>query len=256
VEHPLKNPTNLRDTKYANHRKDMKFYDILLKKSDNRFYDYDLYDERTRALKQTELGFIEGFRVTDEDQTNKISAEEEKRIFDEKLKVEFAQGYEQGFQEGVSLTSEKLAAPLAALNQILVEVVQLRAQSLKDAEEQVVTLSIAIAEKIIGHEIETRSLEIIKHTINSAMAGLVIDTSVTVLLNPIDHLLLNEAGEAYLRQLTEKEKLVFKEDDQIPQGGCLLRTSNVEVSHHLGEQFAALVEELRLNLQNAGPEEF
>ncbi len=112
------------------------------------------------------------------------------------------------------------------------------------AESDVIALVMEIAEKVIGkmvHEHRAAILAIVRQAIESSLGD-----RLTVRLNPEDYKAIHEQT-AELRELVDRSKrLVFKEDESISQGGCVVETEVGVIDAQLETQLRAIRKALEL----------
>jgi flagellar assembly protein FliH len=155
-----------------------------------------------------------------------------------------AEGYEAGYAAGLAQAQaeqQAMAQQLAAL----------AGQALLDAhhyaatlEEQLVALSLAVAEKVIERELQTDPA-LVEGVIRAALAEVQDATIVAVLVHPDDQALLEERWDALVRQalpaavaLREVPQLVS--DESVQPGGCVIQTRVGQVDAQLATKLAEL----------------
>ncbi len=143
------------------------------------------------------------------------------------------EGYDLGYQEGLQQGLEMLQ-----------RVKELRQKLFDDNEREMVKLVFEIAEKIIGREFREND-KAIMNVIRLAISDAVGD-KIVVHLNPQDYEKIKK-NEAELYQKIESGKtLVFREDDTVKVGGCIVETDIGTIDAQLDTQLNAIKKALGL----------
>jgi len=143
------------------------------------------------------------------------------------------EGHDLGYQEGLQQGLEMLQ-----------RVKELRQKLFDDNEREMVKLVFEIAEKIIGREFREND-KAIMNVIRLAISDAVGD-KIVVHLNPQDYEKIKK-NEAELTQKIESGKtLVFREDDTVKIGGCVVETDIGTIDAQLDTQLNAIKKALGL----------
>ncbi|KAB2839223.1 hypothetical protein F9K50_07925 [bacterium] len=143
------------------------------------------------------------------------------------------EGHDLGYQEGLQQGLEMLQ-----------RVKDLRQKLFDDNEREMVKLVFEIAEKIIGREFREND-KAIMNVIRLAISDAVGD-KIVVHLNPQDYEKIKK-NEAELYQKIESGKtLVFREDDTVKVGGCVVETDIGTIDAQLDIQLNAIKKALGL----------
>lgn len=162
-----------------------------------------------------------------------------------------AKGYEDGYKQGIADAQQKTDAAVAQgamqMQQMVDELAGQRKAILANMEAEVAMLSMAIAEKIVGHI--ARSYEpLILHTVGRALALLSAEEGVVVHLHPDDRRALESHWQTPGHEGVPAPgtwRLVT--DSTIDRGGCLLTCGPTTVDARLSTQLRGLVEGLQLS---------
>jgi type III secretion system HrpE/YscL family protein len=140
---------------------------------------------------------------------------------------------ERAYQDGY-------AAALGELNRHLLEACARRDRLLAEAEQEILRLSVRIAEKIVGHELDRNQaiVEIVKTALRQARQS----RTVTIRLNPSDLPIMQAARERLGRpdQLDVNRFIELVADPQIGGGGCVIETESGTIDARLETQFRIL----------------
>ena len=151
---------------------------------------------------------------------------------DEKIRKQI---YDQGFAAGVALQKEQSLTTLNALSQTLREVGDLKKKLLAGAEEQMLSLVLAVAEKVIYEEVSGNS-QVILGVLREAVRGVVDREGMKISLNPQDYLFMMDMKEGFLQEFSGLKNITFEEDRELQRGGAILETIAGEVDARLEQR--------------------
>jgi flagellar assembly protein FliH len=155
-----------------------------------------------------------------------------------------AQGYEAGYKQGIGDGQKKmdtlLAGKAAQIQQILEEVATERSTTLVQVESEIVALSLAIAEKIIGHVAHTHEALIV-HMVNRAIAELTSIGPLLLRVHPEDASFLEQFWQDKHKNDQESHQWRLIADPQIERGGCLIVCGSTTIDARLSTQFDNIV---------------
>lgn len=156
----------------------------------------------------------------------------------------FEAGYQQGIAEGLAVGEQAFVEGVAEVQAVLEAIGQERSRLLLHAEQEVASLAMAIAEKVVGR-LAQESRELILHTVNRALDELTISGPFTLRVHPDDAAYLERSwqgvdsrGEAYDWKLAP--------DPTIEPGGCLLICGPSRVDARLSSQLKSILNGLAL----------
>lgn len=162
---------------------------------------------------------------------------DERRLADVEREA-FTKGYAQGERSGEEAATVRAEAVLWRLTQTLEELGSLREQMISKTERQVVQLALAIAARIVHHEVA------VDHELLVAMARVALDRlgdrkSATIRLNPQDF------AAAGVDRLVGKAAVEIVADATVNRGGCRVESDfgliDVAVAAQLAEITTALL---------------
>ncbi len=153
----------------------------------------------------------------------------EKRNEDARIKDESkASGYEEGYQLGLVQAEEKLKEQYEDMfNQaqsILKEAFRLKEQIIEESEEELIELSITIAEKIIRRELESNQ-DIVKNMVKEILRRTKEYEKISIFVPPDYHTYMQGAREELLAELSGQVELMIFPDPSILENGCIIKTS-------------------------------
>jgi flagellar assembly protein FliH len=164
-----------------------------------------------------------------------IRAEAEKIKGDiEKVREEARkQGFAAGEAEGKARTTEAL-----------VSLEHKREQFYADAEPEIVRLAVAVAEKVIGIIANERP-DVVKDVVRQALERSIGDR-IVVRLNPEDYATVMSENYEFKDVIDRTKRIMFKEDEGIVKGGCVVETEVGTIDAQLETQMEAIKKALEL----------
>ncbi|MFO1464571.1 MAG: FliH/SctL family protein [bacterium] len=151
----------------------------------------------------------------------------------EEMEKSKRQGYDLGYQEGLQQGLEMLQ-----------RVKELRQKLFDDNEREMVKLVFEIAEKIIGREFRENDkaiMNVIRLAISDAVGE-----KIVVHLNPQDYEKVKKNEAELLQKIESGKTLVFREDDTVKVGGCVVETDIGTIDAQLDTQLNAIKKALGL----------
>jgi len=142
-------------------------------------------------------------------------------------------GYAEGESKGMAQATKKL-----------VELEHLREKFFKSVEGDVIMLSMEIAEKVIG-KLAKENPELIKSVVRLAIERSLGDR-IFVRLNPQDYGRIMSAQGDFKDILDRTKRLVFREDETIAEGGCIVESEVGTIDAQLDLQLDAIRKALEI----------
>jgi flagellar assembly protein FliH len=131
----------------------------------------------------------------------------------------FAKGFAQGEKAGLEAAARRGDAMLRRLTQTLDEMTTLRAQMIRDTEQQMVSLALAVARRIMHREVSL-DRDLLIAIARVALDRLGEDAKISVHLNPDDY----AATEAARTREWEGTQVSVVADARVPRGGCRIES--------------------------------
>lgn len=200
-------------------------------------------------------GKIEGHALAVREVEQKLQAEldvKREQLFQEAYKLGQQQGFANGQKEGLTLAQndaaelkENLHQHLAQFEQILASLPAQLDNYMRDAEDELVTLSFAAVTKILGESLSSETA--IRELINSLVKQHLTDTEFAVHLHPDDYALMvaansgSTAGAASAAgKITGPCQFRWVSDANIKLGGLIIRSSEQSLDARLDFQVEVL----------------
>ena len=148
------------------------------------------------------------------------------------------EGFRSGREEGLRQASEEQGACTQSLARVAAGVLVESEDFLRSLEQEVLDLSLAVAEKVIEHEARI-DRTIVLGVIRGALEEVRGATVVEVHLNPKDYDLVAERWQQVAPEsVLERGQLVA--DDRIQEGGCVIETLTGRVDAQLASKLDRL----------------
>lgn len=135
--------------------------------------------------------------------------------------------YERGRRDGEKALSEQLLRQRGELIELQNGVLSSLRHSINDVTRECEGAMIALALEIAGKIVADLpiSSEMVEAAVREALANVEQNTTLTVLLNPMDYELLQQANAPTLLQDVGGERLKFQTSPQVTRGGCMIQTN-------------------------------
>ncbi|MBD3182257.1 hypothetical protein GF312_08195 [Candidatus Poribacteria bacterium] len=159
------------------------------------------------------------------------------------------EAYESGYKEGKKTAGEdieEIAGNMAkAFRDGLVEMASLRDNILNRAEDDLVRLSVFIAEKLLYRELEQHPeaiLDIVTKTVRSIRNA----KHIVIRLNPDDINIAEEFFSDITENIKNNSELILQEDPDLESGGCIIETDTNIIDMSLDARMESLNESLNI----------
>lgn len=139
--------------------------------------------------------------------------------------------------------ADRVATFNAALERLVAETNDAKADWLRRWEQSAVAVATAVAERIIRREISQRpeiSLDLIREALQLAAGA----ADVTLHLNPDDYELLGANADTLANSLGRLAPTEIVADPNVTPGGCVVQTSLGHIDQQIESQLARIQEEL------------
>ncbi|MFQ5693869.1 MAG: FliH/SctL family protein, partial [Nitrospinota bacterium] len=154
-----------------------------------------------------------------------------------------------GEAEGREAGREAFLRVSAAFREGLEQLNRLREDILRENEEHLAAVAVAVAERVIHREVQTDP-GVVRSVVRAALAAAAELDEVTVALHADDVELIREEAEDLVAAFDHLRNLHLAAEPGIERGGCIVRTPCGDVEARIPMQFDAIVEALRSALPN------
>ncbi len=179
-------------------------------------------------------------------------------ITDEDLQRYQEESYQRGLQDGKNLAERGLLNVFKGLRTAAEDLQLLRERVLRDSEDDLLSLTLAIARKVIKREVAQDRL-IILLLIRTALRNLNEKDELLIRVHPDDHALLTTSQNEALKGELAAVKFTLKADPTVEVGSCQVETERGTVDAgfeaQLDEIYRRLIEERTDSMTAAEPAE-
>lgn len=154
--------------------------------------------------------------------------------------------YERGLRDGEKALSEQLIRQRGELIELQNGVLNSMRQSIADVTRECEGAMIALALEIAGKLVADLPItsEMVEASVREALASVEQNSSLVVLLNPMDYELLQQANAPVLLSNVGGERMKFQPSPQVSRGGCMIQTNFGIVDARRETKLAALQKSL------------
>ncbi len=196
--------------------------------------DEDIIDE----LKHSEQALSGEKPQTAEISEEELIAKEKEKIGGIISKIE-QEAYEEGFSAGEAAGREMGLKKLDTIENILLNLVHnvnhLKKQILKESEEDMLTIALAVARQIVRKEVMENPEVIIKN-IQTAIKKIGQTEKVLIRLHPDDYEVISQDAEDLLGPMKQNVRLRFETDAELMPGDCVVEGEERMVDARLKNQ--------------------
>lgn len=178
-----------------------------------------------------------------------IANENAKKIFQESkeegydagyemgLEKGYKEGYEAGYKEGKEEANKLIEEALCIKN----DYIKTRSNLLKELEQEIIQLVIAIYEKVIYKKVEEDE-ELIVSLIANGIDNLEVSEKLTIIVSKEDYEMVNRSKDIILAKASLINDLEIRVNSNMEKGDCILETSKGSVDVSIKDQLKEVKE--------------
>jgi flagellar assembly protein FliH len=151
----------------------------------------------------------------------------------------FKKGYEDGYFKGKAAALDEASRSLAMINKATQELENYRAQVLHEAQQDIVKMALAVAEKVLHKEIMTDPRTVV-NVVKNAVSKVGFKRRFTISVNPLDIEVIESAGPEVSAMIDNLESIKFRPDPKIEPGGCIVQTESGTIDAQVDRQYAEI----------------
>jgi flagellar assembly protein FliH len=167
------------------------------------------------------------------------------------------QAYIRGFNKGEKAGLESGAKKIESLRRMLDEAVEAlrhaRNRIQRDTEKEILELVLAVAGRIVGHEVQTNR-EAIVAVVREALQKVENQDTVVIKINPADIDFLDRLRLPFSGHSRNPDGYRIEADDSIGIGGCLIETDGGDIDARIESRLRIVGETFRKKLGQGIPE--
>jgi flagellar assembly protein FliH len=167
------------------------------------------------------------------------------------------QAYIRGFNKGEKAGFESAAEKIASLKRMLDEAVEAlrhaRKKIQRDTEKEILELVLAVAGRIVGHEVQTNR-EAVVAVVREALQRVENQDTVVIKMNPADIDFLDRLRLPLSNLSRNPDDLRIEADESVGIGGCLVETDGGDIDARIESRLRTVGEAFRKKLGQDLPE--
>ncbi len=180
---------------------------------------------------------------------NKSSSQLDNKMTEYEEKT-YKQGFMEGEKEGMASAQKKVEPIINNLKQVLLEVEKIKNNIYRNAEKNTVDLAMAIAGKILCHEVSTNE-KVVFGVVREAIKKVSDHEDITIKVNPLDYKVLKNPEYNIPELLNYTGNAKIKKDEFIQRGGCIIETGLGFIDATIGNQRQVVEEIFESEIQNS-----
>ncbi len=198
-----------------------------------------------RTIKQAKLA--DSTFVLEDLVRQTFSRNEVERMLDKREKDSYEKGHNKGRADGLKEGEVKsyenaraeVEGKLALVEDLLRELNQTRDKILTESQEDIVTLAMVIASKIVHAEV--KQSDVIETNVREAIKMAADRHSIRIRLNPADVAAIDACRKTFFDSIKNLDRIDIVDDDEIIPGGCVVEAGEGSIDARLDSQ----MEEIR-----------
>lgn len=192
---------------------------------------------------------VEEAALNGEETTQPIKGPSVEEIEENAFQRGYAEGQKIGFESGI----KKVDPVIHSLRQALVQLQNIRQEIHQEIEKELARLALAIAKKIVCHEVRTKQ-ETVVCVAREALSRVENPGKIKIKLNPEDLQFINNTKSQFSQFLHNVDHIRFEAADCIERGGCLIETDSGDIDARIETQFQAIEETFQTQFGKPTPE--
>jgi flagellar biosynthesis/type III secretory pathway protein FliH len=161
-----------------------------------------------------------------------------------------AEGLVEGQNKGFEQGAQKIKPLLSSVEEALIQLNKIREETYEQIEKEVVELALAIAQKVICHEITT-DRETVVCVAREALAKVDDPGKIKIKMSPADLQFINETKDQLSNLISDIDNVTLEAEDSIQSGGCVIETDLGEIDARIEKQLQAVEESFRSTMEKS-----
>lgn len=185
---------------------------------------------------------------------NEVEEDLEKRKEEEKREAELKavadEAYSNGrldaeksYEQELNEIKNRNVSLVTMLQNVAKEFIEKRERLWEESESEIIKLILMIADKVVGYEINSNSLNVAQHVLKDAISYAKEKRIIAVRFSGADAKKVNELGEINITN----ENIKFIEDTTISPGGCVIDTNFGSIDSRIETRWEEIVKTLSEN---------
>ena len=160
-------------------------------------------------------------------------------------------GYAEGQKAGIELGSRAIEPVAESLHRVIEQFETIRSQTYQNIESEVVELALAIARKIVCHEVKINR-DVVVCVAREALSKVENPGKVKIKMSPADLELIQNTKTQLAKLQDNIQHVTFEASDDIEPGGCFIETDLGDIDARIEKQFQAVAESFQTEQKKSG----
>ncbi len=157
------------------------------------------------------------------------------------------EGFVKGEKAGAASERQKLQVVFETVEKAAEELGKRRKELYLDAERAAVELALAIAARVVSHEVSANQ-ETIVGVLKRALEKVIDQEKIKIRINTLDLQLVNESGFGVSNVNDQVREVIMEGDNTISRGGCIIETGFGSIDARIESQLQAVEDLLKAEM--------
>lgn len=155
----------------------------------------------------------------------------------------YQDGYQSGIEEGKKDAIDNFKAEFEKLGELHNDLIDLKYETYKKNENNIVELAMTIAEKIIKRDLKGDK-DLVRRNLEEALKKVPISKKLVIIVNWEDLEYIKSIKDDLLSEIHGVERIEIIEDKSLERGGCILETSIGTIDASISSQLDTIFERI------------
>lgn len=161
----------------------------------------------------------------------------------------YKEGYQKGYSKGKDAAAEESKNGILMLNQVIDELKAYKVEILAGAQDDIIKMAMAVAERILHKEIMTDPMAVVS-VVKNAIGKVSFKKQFVISVNPLDIEVLQKASSEIAALLDNVESLKFRPNAGVEAGGCIIQTESGTVDAQVDRQFQDISDKVLATIED------
>ena len=165
----------------------------------------------------------------------------------------YIRGFNKGEKAGFDAAAEKIDALKGLLSEAVEALRRAQRQLQRDAEKEIVELALAVAGRVVGHEVKTNR-DGVAAVVREALQKVENRDAVVIKINPADIDFLDRLHVPLAGFFSTPDAVTIQADESVGAGGCVIESGGGDIDARLESRLRVVEEAFRMKLGQHLPE--
>ncbi|MDZ4164861.1 MAG: FliH/SctL family protein [Smithellaceae bacterium] len=173
-----------------------------------------------------------------------ISEQKQQELaYEAKIEAIRRKSYEEGYNNRTAVYTKEVSGYIGRIISIIDELSRLKSVVIKESEEEILRLALAIAKSILRQETKINR-EYLVPILKEIILDIDKNDGLKIRLNPEDLRYITEVKKDFVQEIEGLRNFVLEEDTSIKLGGVIIETNGGEIDARLEKQIIELEKDL------------